>query len=737
MAMTIRPGLNNIPEVRSLSNLESFLDIFDSLPFGIQITRPDGEPVYANRSLLDLWGCKNIDDLQKLPLAERLSPENGKSFYSSMKNYHDGITYRSQVTVICQNGEGRSFQVNSRNVVWNGEKCVQSIFQDLAAQKPTEASLRFLDHAFFSIRDGIFILNNDFIVTHWNNVCEKLFGIITADAVGKHISASMTMVETFPGQNAQRIRLLLEKGYNQEEQVYRTPIGDVWVDVHTQAIIIEGKRQGWVTLVNDITPRKTIEEALNFKNTLLEALAENTTDGILVTDENNKKIFCNGRFRELWGLPLEFAETCADNDMTVLMTAPVKDPEDFIEKTRQIIESKVKHSRDRINFSDGRILERYTNEMFDKQGRYCGRLWYYRDITEPVRMREGMEMAAREWRTTFDSITDRISIHDRENRLTKVNKAFAARYDLSPEEIISERCNHLVHEPGNIPANCPWQKTMQTGKPATVEVFSPDSGSWVQESASPIFDDQGQVTGTVNIIKDVTELRQMEQQLIMTDRLASIGELVSGIAHELNNPLTGVIGFAQLLLEKDVSDDVKEDLTIVAGEAQRAARIVRNLLAFARKHTPVKQPSRINSIIEDVLTLRAYEQKVNNIEVFTRLDDNLPEIMLDYFQIQQVFLNIVINAEYFMIEAHRRGTLTVISEKIPGYIRISISDDGPGIKPVNLKRIFDPFYTTKEVGKGTGLGLSICHGIVTEHGGNIYAKSEQGKGATFVVELPI
>ncbi|MDO9573450.1 MAG: ATP-binding protein, partial [Candidatus Contubernalis sp.] len=150
-----------------------------------------------------------------------------------------------------------------------------------------------------------------------------------------------------------------------------------------------------------------------------------------------------------------------------------------------------------------------------------------------------------------------------------------------------------------------------------------------------------------------------------------------------------------------------------------------------------KQPVDINSIIEKVLELRAYEQKVNNIEVVTRFAPDLPEITANGFDLQQVFLNIVINAEHFMTEAHGRGTLTIATERLGDIIRASVADDGPGIAKDNLGHLFDPFFTTKEVGKGTGLGLSISYGIITAHGGRIYAKSKPGKGATFIVELPM
>jgi PAS domain S-box-containing protein len=238
-------------------------------------------------------------------------------------------------------------------------------------------------------------------------------------------------------------------------------------------------------------------------------------------------------------------------------------------------------------------------------------------------------------------------------------------------------------------------------------------------------------------IRNITERKQMEQHLIITDRLASVGELASGIAHELNNPLTSVIGFSQLLLDKDIPEDIKEDVRIVSSEAQRAAGVVKNLLTFARKHAQAKELVNISDIIKKVLELRAYEQRVNNIRVKSRFAADLPQVMADYFQLQQVFLNIVINAEHFMVEAHNKGTLTITTEKVDNVVKASFADDGPGIPEEDLGHVFDPFFTTKEVGKGTGLGLSICHGIIAEHGGQIYARSELGRGATFTVELPI
>jgi CheY-like chemotaxis protein len=224
----------------------------------------------------------------------------------------------------------------------------------------------------------------------------------------------------------------------------------------------------------------------------------------------------------------------------------------------------------------------------------------------------------------------------------------------------------------------------------------------------------------------------------MTSKLASIGELAAGVAHEINNPLTGVMGYAQLLMDKqDVSQDVKDDLQKIYEESQRAVKIVQNLLRFARRYKPEKEHADINDLLERTLELEGYKLRTSNISLTINLVPELPLILADSNQLQQVILNLITNAEQAMVRTKRKGKITVTTEKVKDYVRIAITDNGPGISPEHITRIFDPFFTTKEVGSGTGLGLSVSHGIITEHGGRIYAESESGKGATFIIELPV
>jgi CheY-like chemotaxis protein len=230
----------------------------------------------------------------------------------------------------------------------------------------------------------------------------------------------------------------------------------------------------------------------------------------------------------------------------------------------------------------------------------------------------------------------------------------------------------------------------------------------------------------------------MELKAQITSRLASVGEMAAGVAHEINNPLTGITGYAQLLMDReDVPPDIRQDLKAINEGAQRVAGIVQRLLAFSRQTKPERKLVDINELVESTLVLRAYHLRVNNIEVITKLAPDLLETVVDPGQIQQVLLNLIVNAETEMKLAHGKGKLTITTKKTDNTIKICVKDNGPGIKPEAMDKIFDPFFTTREVGQGTGLGLSLCYGIVTEHNGKIYAESQPGKGATFIVELPV
>jgi len=237
--------------------------------------------------------------------------------------------------------------------------------------------------------------------------------------------------------------------------------------------------------------------------------------------------------------------------------------------------------------------------------------------------------------------------------------------------------------------------------------------------------------------RERSRLQKTQDQLLHSDRLSALGQMVTGVAHELNNPLSGVIGFSQLALKNNVDPGIERDLQRIGREAQRCHHIVQNLLNFARRTKPERTAIDLNELVENVLDLRSYQLRLDNIRVETELSPNLPRTLGVYHQMQQVLLNIINNANQAMLEVRGERRLKIATETENSRVLIRISDTGPGIAPTALEKVFEPFFTTKAAGKGTGLGLSLSQGLVKDHGGEIRVESLVGKGTTFTVEIPI
>jgi PAS domain S-box-containing protein len=247
------------------------------------------------------------------------------------------------------------------------------------------------------------------------------------------------------------------------------------------------------------------------------------------------------------------------------------------------------------------------------------------------------------------------------------------------------------------------------------------------------------------LMRDVSERKKLEDQardlyhqLLQAEKLAALGQTISGVAHELNNPLATILTWAERLSQMTIDDSARRGVQAILSESERAARIVRNLLTFARKRHTTRAMVDLNQVVRETLALRSYEQRVTNISIIEALAAGLPQVFADPHQIQQVLLNLVINAEQAMLSANGRGTLIVRTwhDMERESVVLEVNDDGPGVPEEVQPKIFDPFFTTKEVGKGTGLGLTVAYAILQEHGGRITVKSRPGEGASFFVELP-
>src|SRR5467141_4724083 len=370
--------------------------------------------------------------------------------------------------------------------------------------------------------------------------------------------------------------------------------------------------------------------------------------------------------------------------------------------------------------------------------RYQGALM---DITERREMERRLHQQQEFARRLVDNFPDLILVLDTE-----------AHYNfVSPrcKEILGYDVAEMQHlefggrsHPEDLPSALSLYKDIIAGSQtfASLEIrVRHKLGDWrrIRFNFSPLSDEKGNIEGVVLSGRDVTDLKRLEEQLIQAEKLAAMGQMLAGVAHELNNPLTAILGVTELLREREGTDDpTKRQLELTHRQARRAARIVQNLLEFSRPASPHKKSLDVNSLVERTLQLHEHSLRRNNIEVEFRPEPGLPSVIGDANQLIQIFLNLVTNAEQAIREIRDSGRIQVRLTSNASRVRVTVQDDGIGIRPEALPRIFDPFYTTKRPGGGTGLGLSICMSIIREHGGNIEAETLPAGGSAFTIYLP-
>jgi PAS domain S-box-containing protein len=360
-----------------------------------------------------------------------------------------------------------------------------------------------------------------------------------------------------------------------------------------------------------------------------------------------------------------------------------------------------------------------------------------------------IEWLEAELRAVLDSIPMGILILNRLGRIRRANPHFAELLGLRSRELeniqnLKELTPLIAGRLRNVENLAARWRAFDTGHGEPVHDDLEISGPrprLLERFSRAITDAEGRSLGWLEVYSDVTEHRQIQLKMLQTEKMAALGEVAAGIAHELNNPLTAILGNVQLLLGHPLNDTAMVEARRVHQEAERARRIVKNLLYFARENKPERSAVDLNEIAERTLALRGYELKNENIRVETDLAPDLPRTMADPYQLQQVVLNLLMNAEQALLESRGQGVVRIrtghSAQKTGHRIWMELSDNGPGIPAEIAPRIFDPFFTTKAPGVGTGLGLSIVYGIVRQHEGEVTFESEPGAGAKFIIELPV
>ena len=380
-----------------------------------------------------------------------------------------------------------------------------------------------------------------------------------------------------------------------------------------------------------------------------------------------------------------------------------------------------------------------SRAVWDEAGaiiRYQGTLT---DVTERRKMEAQIRQQEQFRQKLLESFPDLILVVDLNERYTFASSRVRDLLGYRPEELVGKRIEDL-HD--HSPEFLSLYRDVATGK----QLFASSEygalhrdGSWrtMRASASQLFDSENKLSGVIISVRDITVEKKLEQQIIQSERLAAMGQMIGGFAHELNNPLTAILGMSELLKEAETDESRTKQLNTLHQQARRATEIVQNLMYFSRPPAPGKSRVNLSELVDRTLHLHAYSLRKNNITVDFLADQGLPQVTGDPHQLMQVFLNLILNAEQAIREAREKGTLRIRLGQSNTHAWVTFQDDGPGIAPDILPNIFDPFYTTKRPGRGTGLGLSISKAVLKEHAGSIEAASAPGGGAVFTVSLPI
>jgi PAS domain S-box-containing protein len=653
-----------------------------------------------------------------------------------------------------KDGETVDVEISVNYLPINGGRMFIFI-RDITQRKRAEAEMRTKDYAMASAISGILLLDLNGVVLYANKVYLDMWGYKNIEeAIGHNITELAA--------NKDLARMLLAnvitgEGWRGELE---TPVRDGrTIYILLSASIVRDEKSvpiGIMASTIDITERNQAQKQLQQEKDRAQQYLDIAGVMLIANDSHGRVSMINRKGCEVLGYEQE--EIIGKNWFDKLI------PKRARSEVKAVFQKLMVGEVEPIAYFENPVLTKTGEERIiawhnvilkDAAGNIIGTLSSGEDVTQQKEAEEALRTSETHYRLLAENVRDVIWATDMDLRFTYVSPSVKYLGDRTAEEVMTMSLGQLLTPFSQELAMKTFAEelVMANVKPfdpnrsrtLEVELIRPDGSIlWAELKMNFLRGPDGRPEGILGVMRDIDERkkseeerRALEQKTQLASRLASIGELASGIAHEINNPLTGVIGYAELLMQEDVPEHIKKDLEVIHEGAQRVAGIVKGLLKFARQSRPERVLVNINEIIEVTLRLRAYELETSNIKVTTNLADELPLIVADPGQLQQVFLNLIINAEMEMRLSHSRGKLTIKTKSTDNTIRICFKDNGPGVAEENLEKIFDPFFTTREAGQGTGLGLSICHGIITEHGGRIWVESQSGKGATFIVELPI
>ncbi|MCX6004669.1 MAG: PAS domain S-box protein [Chloroflexi bacterium] len=704
----------------------------------------DASILFVNEAVCHFLGY-SMEELLSMKLHDIDVVYDDVNWQKSLKNLRKLGSYRLETMHRTKGGNVFPMELTVNYLMQNGKEFCLCVARDISERKKVEQALKDSEERYRKLIQsagaGVATIDMSGNLDFVNDTICQITGYSREEIIGKSFSYFLHKddVEKMADIFSQALMGLVAKPSLEFRILHKN--GEIaWCSTTPTNLSYDSKVVGFSAIIHDITERKRLEEALKASEKKYRTVVEDQMELICRFLPDGTITFVNNAFCQFYN---KSSDELVGSSYISLLSEPQ------YPALTAAIEELVAYPGDVIYdiqpFSKGgdtKWLERTMRALADDKGQVKKFQIVLRDITDRKMAEQALRESEEQSRLVFNSMLDGFvifeTIYDENDevadaRFLEVNPAFEKIVGLKANDVIGKTMWEVVPSMRLSSAEI-WKGIVKERKAVHYEDYYLRS-----------FDRYFRITGFCPkrdryaiMFSDVTERKKMTERLISADRLSSLGEMAAGLAHEINNPLTGVIGLSQLVVERDdLPEVVRDDVRNICREANRAASIVKDFLTFARGHKPQKESADINAILESVLKLRNTHMRNSNIEVITDFAVDLPALVVDISQIRQVFLNIMLNAEYFMYEMNKKGKLIITTENLGNIVKIILQDDGPGIAPETLSRIFDPFFTTKDIGRGTGLGLSISYGIIEEHGGHVYAESKYGSGASFIIELPV
>jgi PAS domain S-box-containing protein len=578
---------------------------------------------------------------------------------------------------------------------------------------------------FDSISDFIVVHDEHYQVLRVNRSLAEFIGVRPAELIGLSMRALISIASDSPhpcpfcrdeDESDEFMHPVLERTYLVSSSRIHGALDEGLQTVH---------------VLKDITDRREAERRYR-------ELFDNVQEGVFFASPEGHFIEVNDALVRMLGYQSREEVLKLDLQNQVYVSGEQRD-----EIRRQLHdEGAVRNFEVTLSRRDGTMIHALENAFVVRDGQ--GKILQYRgvflDISEVKNFQAQLQRERDFTSKILNNTQTVIMVADTAGLVSYANRRTYEAGGFDPNDLVGHRLDKIVaagHKKSFEEAFDSSLCGMQVDNLEVMIVRGNGSQGKFSINLSPMRDENGDVTSVVALMTDITDASMIQAKLVHTEKMAAVGQLVSGVAHEVNNPLTAIMGFSDLLMENpEVPGSARKDLQVILEEAQRTKEIVQNLLSFARQRPPQRQPLQINDILRKTIALRSYDFSNHGVQIVEKFDERLPELIGDSHQLQQVFLNILNNAYDAVRATGRAGMIEIETIRDGGWLEILFRDNGEGIK--NPERIFDPFFTTKEVGQGTGLGLSICYGIVREHEGEILcANNQDSPGATFSVRLPV